>query len=221
MSTGWKALLATAAIITVCSPLGVIAVPVAGVAVQGGRDCAAVLASPTPSPTPESLQGGCDGGDGLPDLGDLGQLPAGYQLPTNAQQATVVAFALAQLGEPYVFGAAGPDRWDCSGLLVRAWQQVGVQLTHSTYYMINEGVRIPGLQAMQPGDLIFIPGSNGTRQHPGHVGMYIGPGADGRQWLVQAPHTGSVVKTTPVDSWAGKIVAVVRPVLGGARRLDR
>jgi peptidoglycan DL-endopeptidase CwlO len=72
---------------------------------------------------------------------------------------------------------------------------------------------VPTLQAMQPGDLIFIPGSDGTTAHPGHAGMHIGLGADGRQWLVQAPHTGTVVKTAPVDSWAGDIVKIIRPVI--------
>ena len=57
---------------------------------------------------------------------------------------------------------------------------------------------------MQPGDLIFIPGADGTMAEPGHVGMYIGLGGDGRQYLIQAPESGDVVKVTgEVGSVAG------------------
>jgi cell wall-associated NlpC family hydrolase len=64
---------------------------------------------------------------------------------------------------------------------------------------------------MQPGDLIFIPGSDGTTSNPGHVGMYIGRDGAGRQWLAQAPHSADRVKTTPVDIW-GQIAAIRRPI---------
>lgn len=217
MSAGWKLALAVGVAVAACAPLGLIALTTAGIAAHGGTDCLAALASPPLSPVPSTSPGSiwarCDGGDGLPIDNQPAGMPAGYQLPSDAQQATVVAFALRQLGKPYVFGAAGPDAWDCSGLVMVAWRQVGVRLTHSTYYMVDEGVPVPNLQAMQPGDLIFIPGSDGTREHPGHVGMYIGRDSAGQQWLEQAPHTGTTVRTAPVRSWAGQIAKIIRPVI--------
>jgi cell wall-associated NlpC family hydrolase len=151
----------------------------------------------------------CDGGDGLPGDGGAG-IPPGFQPPTNAQQAIAVAFALSQLGKPYVFGAAGPDAYDCSGLVMAAWAHAGVRIPRVTTDQVHTGIAVTSLAAMQPGDLIFIPGSDGTRAAPGHVGMYIGAVA-GRQYLVQAPHTGTVVQVSPVSSWASEIVAIRRP----------
>jgi cell wall-associated NlpC family hydrolase len=152
----------------------------------------------------------CTGGDGLPDDG-TGGIPAGYQPPTDQQQAAAVSFALAQLGKPYKWGAAGPDAYDCSGLTMAAWAAAGVAIPRTTYYQVNTGAAVPSLAVMQPGDLIFIPGSDGSREHPGHVGMYIGRAGDGRQYLVQAPHTGTVVQVTPVSKWASQVAAIRRP----------
>ncbi|SRR6266511_618999 len=148
------------------------------------------------------------GGDGLPD--GAGGIPPGWTAPTNAQQATAVNFALAQLGKPYVFGAEGPDSYDCSGLVMAAWAAAGVHMPHSTFAQAGIGIAVSSVDAMQPGDLILIPGSDGTMTHPGHVGMYIGRGGDGRQYLVQAPHTGTVVQVSPVWS-ASQIAAIRRP----------
>ncbi len=149
------------------------------------------------------------GGDGLADGG--GGIPAGYVLPSNAQQAAAVSFALAQLGKPYVFGAEGPDAYDCSGLVMVAWAHAGVHIPRVTGDQVHTGIAVGGVDAMQPGDLIFIPGSDGTMSRPGHVGMYIGRDSAGRQWLVQAPHTGDHVKTTLVANF-GSIAAIRRPL---------
>lgn len=150
------------------------------------------------------------GGDGLPSGG--GGIPAGYQLPNDAQQAAAVSFALAQVGKPYVFGAEGPNSYDCSGLMMAAWAHAGVRIPRVTDDQVHTGVAVYSIAAMQPGDLIFIPGSHGTAAHPGHVGMYIGLAGDGRQYLVQAPHTGDVVKVVPVSNWARQVAAIRRPV---------
>ena len=227
-----------AALLVVCSPLGL--VMLAGTAqAEGGATCEALLAGtavptatagpspsgrtspvastavasaePTTAPTDSAGQL-CDDGDGMTDV-EPGDLPAGYTLPTDAQQAKVVAYALAQLGKPYVFGAAGPGAFDCSGLVMMAWRQVGVYLIHSTRSQIHEGVRITSIEQMQPGDLIFIPGSDGARADPGHVGMYIGRDGASNQILVQAPHTGTTVRVTKVSAWSRQIVAIVRPTL--------
>ena len=155
-----------------------------------------------------------DGGDGLPADGAAG-IPAGFALPTNSQQATAVSFALAQLGKPYVFGAEGPNSYDCSGLMQAAWAKAGVTIPRVTTDQVHAGIAVPNTAAMQPGDLIFIPGSDGTAQQPGHVGMYIGVGEYARQWLIQAPHTGDTVKITSVNSWSSQIVAIRRPLEQG------
>ena len=154
----------------------------------------------------------CDGGAGDAALGSGAGIPDGYQLPTDAQARAAVSFALAQLGKPYEFGAEGPNTYDCSGLMMAAWAAAGVAIPRTTFDQVGTGVAVPGLSAMTPGDLIFIPGSDGTMAHPGHVGMYIGVGGDGKQYLAQAPQTGDVVKVSPVSSWASQIAAIRRPV---------
>src|SRR5207253_1163153 len=106
----------------------------------------------------------------------------------------------------------GPNAWDCSSLVQRAWAAAGVPIPRVSGEQSRFGLPVPGLAAMKPGDLIFIPGSDGTASDPGHVGMYIGD-AGGQQYLVQAPHTGDVVKVTPVSNWGNQIVAIRRPVV--------
>jgi cell wall-associated NlpC family hydrolase len=89
-----------------------------------------------------------------------------------------------------------------------AWAHAGVHIPRVTGDQAHTGTMVASLDAMQPGDLIFIPGSDGSMTKPGHVGMYIGRGADGRQYLVQAPHSGTVVQVTPV--WTPQQIAAIR-----------
>nr|WP_275941351.1 C40 family peptidase [Planosporangium flavigriseum] len=96
-----------------------------------------------------------------------------------------VAYALDQLGKPYVYGAAGPKAFDCSGLVMRAWEAAGVLLPHSTYAMAKLGSRVTRDQLL-PGDLVFL-------YNYGHVQLYIGAGR-----TVEAPNTGAVVRTGPL-----------------------
>jgi cell wall-associated NlpC family hydrolase len=105
-------------------------------------------------------------------------LPAGYVIPATATpaEAQAVSFALAQLGKPYVWGAAGPGAFDCSGLTMAAWASAGVQLAHYSVTQLSEGSPVASPALMAPGDLIFAPGADGTLAAPGHVGMYIGDG---------------------------------------------
>ncbi|WP_432049928.1 C40 family peptidase [Verrucosispora sp. NA02020] len=152
-----------------------------------------------------------DGGDGLPPLDDAG-LPEGFVLPADPQLRAVVSFALAQRGKPYVWGAEGPDSYDCSGLMMAAWAKGGVQIPRVTTDQVRTGIAVPSLAEMRPGDLIFIPGSDGTMSRPGHVGMYIGLDRNGRKYLVQAPRTGDVVKIAPVSNWNRQVAAVRRPL---------
>jgi cell wall-associated NlpC family hydrolase len=104
-------------------------------------------------------------------------LPATYRIPISAKpaEARVVAFAIAQLDKPYVFGAAGPSAYDCSGLTMAAWAKVGVHLPHSSQEQAVVGTPTTA-NALVPGDLILVPGDDGTLAAPGHVGLYIGDG---------------------------------------------
>ncbi|RKF24652.1 NlpC/P60 family protein [Micromonospora globbae] len=152
-----------------------------------------------------------DGGDGLPPLDDAG-LPDGFTLPTDPQLRAVISFALAQRGKPYVWGAEGPDSYDCSGLMMAAWAKGGVKIPRVTADQVHTGVAVTSLAAMRPGDLIFIPGSDGTMARPGHVGMYIGIDRRGRQYLIHAPRSGDVVKVVPVTNWSRQVAAIRRPM---------
>lgn len=102
---------------------------------------------------------------------------------------SVVQYALSQLGTPYVWGGAAPGGFDCSGLVMWAYAQVGVSLPHSSYAMWNYGVPVSRDQLM-PGDILFFDGL-------GHVGLYIGNGE-----FVDAPHTGGVVEIASLsEGW--------------------
>jgi cell wall-associated NlpC family hydrolase len=105
-------------------------------------------------------------------------LPAGYVIPAGvpAGHREAVAFALAQLGKEYVWGAAGPDVFDCSGLTLAAWATAGVHLLHYTVDQLHEGQAV-NPAATAPGDLVLIPGSDPPGPGlPGHVGLYLGDG---------------------------------------------
>lgn len=103
----------------------------------------------------------------------------------NSIGAQALRFALAKLGDEYVWGAAGPSTFDCSGLVMWAYEHVGISLAHFTGDQWNEGQHIP-MSELQPGDLIFMYGLD-------HVGMYVGNGM-----MVDAPSTGQVVQIQPI-----------------------
>jgi cell wall-associated NlpC family hydrolase len=100
-----------------------------------------------------------------------------------------VDFAMAQVGKPYVFGAAGPDSFDCSGLTMAAWAAGGVALPHSAADQYNYGTHV-GIGQLQPGDLVFL------YQPIGHVEIYIGGGL-----LVSAPQSGENVKVVNLSDY--------------------
>jgi hypothetical protein len=141
---------------------------------------------------------------GSADLGFPGsQLLA---LPTNGTVgAKAVKIAMQYLGVPYVWGGADPlTGFDCSGLTMYVYAQLGIQLTHYTGSQFYEGTRVPPW-ALQPGDLVFFePSARG----PQHEGMYIGNGQ-----FIQAPHTGDVVKISSLSEpgYAFGFVGAVRP----------
>ena len=80
-----------------------------------------------------------------------------------------------------------------------------MHLPRTTYQQINVGAPIYGVAQLQAGDLLFIPGSDGTPQAPGHVGLYLGNGT-----LIQAPQTGQSVRLSPLSQWTGSLTAIRR-----------
>ncbi len=107
----------------------------------------------------------------------------------------VVQVALAQLGKPYVYGAAGPFSFDCSGLITYCYQAVGVLLPHYSYDQAKCGTRVSAAE-LRPGDLVFF-------RQLGHVGMYIGNGQ-----YIHAPHTGDVVRIANLSDRSDFCLAV-------------
>jgi cell wall-associated NlpC family hydrolase len=105
-------------------------------------------------------------------------LPENYVLPASATAPETVAifYALAQLGKPYLWGGPGPAAFDCSGLTMMAWAQAGVTLLHYTGDQVKEGTAVASYADISPGDLVLVPGSDGTIANPGHVGIYLGDG---------------------------------------------
>jgi len=139
------------------------------------------------------LSGGSSGGSGGSAVTTAPATPSGG---ASAKALAAVAAAKTKLGRPYVYGAAGPSTFDCSGLTRWAYAQVGISLDHFTGSQINEGTRI-ATSAKKPGDLVFF-----YSDHH-HVGMYIGDDK-----MIDAPHTGTVVQ---IQSLANRtITAVVR-----------
>jgi peptidoglycan DL-endopeptidase CwlO len=110
----------------------------------------------------------------------------------------VVGVAYAQLGKPYVWGAAGPNAFDCSGLVMYCYMVgAGISLPHSSYAQANCGTPV-SVSELQPGDILGFRGW-------GHVGLYIGGGE-----FIQAPHSGDVVKITALST-RGDFCGAVRP----------
>ena len=99
----------------------------------------------------------------------------------------VIAFARAQLGKPYVWAGAGPDVWDCSGLTMMAFRQIGISMPHYATSQYLMGTPVP-VSAAQPGDLLFW-STDGTVSGIHHVALYIGNGT-----FIEAPHTGANVR---------------------------
>jgi cell wall-associated NlpC family hydrolase len=156
----------------------------------------------------------CDGGDGATGAGVA--LPPGFRLPPGTPPQVVIAigWALAQLGTPYSFGGdctaahSGDSarECDCSSLVMGAYRAAGVNLPRVTGDQVHAGTPVASLADARPGDLIFIPGSGGSMTNPGHVGLYLGSGL-----LVQAPHTGDVVKISP--AWGASQIAAIRRIV--------
>jgi cell wall-associated NlpC family hydrolase len=117
----------------------------------------------------------------------------------SGRAGIALKYALKQIGDRYVFGAAGMVTWDCSGLTMRAYQASGVSLPHSSRAQSRMGKAV-SLRALKPGDLLFF------GRPVSHVGIYLGGGK-----MVHAPRSGSRVKVTTSGSLGSK------PLVGARR----
>ena len=132
-------------------------------------------------------------------------IPIGSTTPTAppvappATHGGVVGVAMQYLGTPYVWGGASPSGFDCSGLVMYAFAQIGISLPHSSYAQYGYGSPV-SRSDLQPGDIVFFDGL-------GHVGIYVGGGS-----FIHAPHTGDVVKISSLSGWYASTYV-------GARRL--
>ena len=106
----------------------------------------------------------------------------------NQAVATAIAYAEEQLGKPYQWGATGPDAFDCSGLVMMAYRAAGIDIDRTSQAQWATEQRIPASQ-VQPGDLVFFAGADGTPTSPGHVGLVIGNGQ-----MIEAYATGFPIR---------------------------
>jgi peptidoglycan DL-endopeptidase CwlO len=111
-----------------------------------------------------------------------GSVGPGLPPPTGAGASLAVEWAQREIGKPYVYGASGPNSFDCSGLTMYVWEQAGVSLPHSAAGQWDDTTRIP-VSALEPGDLVFY------YSPVDHVGIYVGGGK-----MIIADHTGTDVR---------------------------
>jgi cell wall-associated NlpC family hydrolase len=137
-----------------------------------------------------------------------GSVPASLTAarPPTAAAAVAIAYARAQLGKPYCWGGTGSGCYDCSGLVMEAWAKAGVSIPRTSE---AQWAALPHIAASQlePGDLIFYAGSDGTVSSPGHVVLYVGGGE-----AIQAYATGYPIMTSALASMdAGGLTGYARP----------
>lgn len=126
--------------------------------------------------------------------GDV-RAPDAASIPASGRASAAIKYALAQVGDAYVYGAAGPNAFDCSGLTMMAWAQAGVSLPHSSRAQMGSGTPV-SKSDLQPGDLVFY------YSPVSHVALYLGNGM-----IVHAANPGAGVKVSSVDEmpYAGAV----------------
>lgn len=123
----------------------------------------------------------------------------------TGKAAQAIAWGKTQLGKPYVFGATGPNAYDCSGFTQAAWQHAGVEVGRDTYDQNSQNPHV-SLASVQPGDLILWYFSSTGQPSPNHVTMYIGGGQ-----MIEASGSHGGVAITKLSGRGGTVVSVVRP----------
>jgi cell wall-associated NlpC family hydrolase len=135
-------------------------------------------------------------------IGVVAVTPDGVSVAPPSQYTGVVGIAMRYLGIPYVWGGSSPSGFDCSGLVMYVYSQVGVSLPHYTGAQWNAGVPV-SRSDLEPGDLVFFDGL-------GHVGIYIGGGE-----FIHAPQTGDVVKISSLsEGWYAATYDGARRITG-------
>ncbi|MEC3981928.1 C40 family peptidase [Amycolatopsis sp. H20-H5] len=130
----------------------------------------------------------------------------GALVPPSQAAATAIQFALGEQGKPYVWGATGPNSYDCSGLMLRAYESAGVILPRVSRDQYKAGAMLPVRDA-QPGDLVFLATDTSNPATIHHVAMYLGDGK-----IVEAQQTGVPVHTRPFSFDENELMAqAVRP----------
>jgi cell wall-associated NlpC family hydrolase len=142
----------------------------------------AATAASTPKATAGTNSGG-GGNNGGSNSGGGGSTPSASPPAVSGGAGAALAYAYSQLGKPYCYAGVGPECYDCSGLVMMAWAQAGINTPHGSTEQYNMFPHVPLSQA-QPGDIIAW---------DGHDGLYIGGGM-----MIHAPHTGTVVQIAPV-----------------------
>jgi len=147
-------------------------------AAQQRRLAAAAQVRVADQPNPPTVSG----------VGVGASTPEGSTVAPPNVHGGVVGIAMQYLGVPYVWGGSSPRGFDCSGLVMYVFAQIGVSLPHSSYAQFNMGSAV-SLSQLQPGALVFFTGAS-------HVGIYIGGGQ-----FIHAPHTGDVVKISALSGY--------------------
>jgi len=165
------------------------------------RPCSTTCRSPANAPSSDTAPAEACG----PIEGPTG-VPSSFSLPpdTPAAVAIAIGWALQQLGTPYSYGGDCTDphsgnparRCDCSSLVQQAYHAAGITLPRTAAAQSRTGIPVHTPEQLRPGDLLFVAGSDGTAENPGHVGLYIGD-----QLIVEAPHPGASVHLTPLTSY--------------------
>ncbi len=119
------------------------------------------------------------------------QCLTGVDLTSDTAVAAAIAYAERQLGKPYLWGGTGPDAFDCSGLVMMAYRAAGIDIPRTSQQQWAAGPRVSASQ-VQPGDLVFFVGADGTPTSPGHVGLVIGRGL-----MIEAYATGFPIRIAP------------------------
>ena len=133
--------------------------------------------------TPNSGTGTGGGSTSCVGTGTLDSL-----VTPNAAVTTAIHFAQAQLGKPYLWGGTGPDAFDCSGLVMMAYRAAGISIPRTSQDQWAQLPHVPASQ-VEPGDLVFFAGADGTPTSPGHVGLVIGKGK-----MIEAYATGFPIR---------------------------
>ena len=151
---------------------------------------------PTEQPSPASSEPAAPepSDDPEPATPPAPAAPASATPAPSGGATAAIAFARSQIGDPYVWGAAGPSSWDCSGLTMGAWRAGGVTLPHYSVAQYEQSTPIAASQ-LRPGDLVFW-GSSSDPSSIYHVALYVGGGR-----IIHAPRTGEDVQETSMYYW--------------------